>query len=158
MPIQSLKGLHGNYVRHFWGTIPLTGRGGAMTDEHPHTPSQKSHVIRLLKHSTKPRNVAIPTMPIQSLKGLHGNYVRHFWETIPLTGQGGAMTGRHPEAPRAASTTAKPPKPRALPSSLPPPPSAPHPPRMSNGAPTAQTPRTRAIGQRQQAHLTIRSL
>lgn len=30
------------------------------------------------------------------------------------------MTGGHPEAPQAASTTAKHPKPRALPSSLPP--------------------------------------
>ena len=78
--------------------------------------SQKSHVISLGQFLISPTNVAIPTMPIQSLKGLHGNYVRHFWGTIPLTGRGGAMTGGHPEAPQAASTTAKP-EPRAPPPS-----------------------------------------
>ena len=39
--------------------------------------SQKSHVISLGQFLISPTNVAIPTMPIQCLKGLHGNYVRN---------------------------------------------------------------------------------
>ena len=40
---------------------------------------EKSHVIRLREHSTKPQNVAIPTTPIQILKESQGNYVRNCW-------------------------------------------------------------------------------
>ncbi|ERH32996.1 hypothetical protein HMPREF1980_00189 [Actinomyces sp. oral taxon 172 str. F0311] len=36
--------------------------------------------------STKPRNVAIPTIQLQHLKGLHGNYVRHCWGTMTSLG------------------------------------------------------------------------
>ena len=50
------------------------------------SPPQKSHVIRLHELSTKPRNVAIPTMPIQCLKGLHGNYVRNCWAHTKQSG------------------------------------------------------------------------
>ena len=38
---------------------------------------QNSHVISLGQFLIIPTNVAIPTMPIQCLKGLHGNYVRN---------------------------------------------------------------------------------
>ena len=44
------------------------------------TTRQNSHVIRLREHSTTSRNVAIPTITIQSLKQLQGNYVRNWWQ------------------------------------------------------------------------------
>ena len=40
---------------------------------------QNSHVISLGQFLISPTNVAIPTMPIQCLNGLHGNYVRNCW-------------------------------------------------------------------------------
>ena len=125
MPIQSLKGLHGNYVRHFWETMPRPGRSGqpkarppGASQRPPRTPrpkrpknahfhrsglhfehaSQKSHVISLGQFLISPTNVAIPTMPIQSLKGLHGNYVRHFWGTMPRPGRSGQPKARPPGA------------------------------------------------------------
>ena len=107
-----------NYVRHFSATTP----NGART--HPHTPTHanaaprdteprtatsprprharaptppKSHVIRLPENSAPPTNVAIPTVQFHSLKGLHGNYVRHFSATTP----NGART--HPHTPTHAN-------------------------------------------------------
>jgi len=127
MPIQSLKGLHGNYVRHFWGTMPRPGRNGqpkarppGASQRPPRTPrpkrpknahfhrsglhfehaSQKSHVISLGQFLISPTNVAIPTMPIQRLKGLHGNYVRHFWGTMPRSGRSRQPKARPPRASR----------------------------------------------------------
>ena len=96
MPIQSLKGLHGNYVRHFWGTMPRSGRSRQpkarpprASRRPPRTPgtkhpnnahfhrsglhfehaSQKSHVISLGQFSTGATNVAIATTVFQNLKG-----------------------------------------------------------------------------------------
>ena len=139
MPIQSLKGLHGNYVRHFWGTMPRPGRSGqpkarpprasqrpprAPRPKHPKNAhfhrsglhfehaSQKSHVISLGQFLISPTNVAIPTMPIQSLKGLHGNYVRHFWETMPRPGRSGQPTAITTRRPQGATHPKAPPRPR----------------------------------------------
>ena len=66
--------------------------------------SQKSHVISLGQFLISPTNVAIPTMPIQSLKGLHGNYVRHFWGTMPRPGRSGQPKARPPGASRRPET------------------------------------------------------
>ena len=101
---QHLKGLHGNCMRHFRATTPTPGRhppGPPFT-----TPPQKSHAIRLLKHSTKPRNAAIPTIRFQHLKGLHGNCMRHFSATTP----NGART--RPHTPTRQRSSARP-NPRA---------------------------------------------
>ena len=43
----------------------------------------KSHIIHLGQFLTPPTNVTIPTTPFKYLKGLHGNCVRHCWETMP---------------------------------------------------------------------------
>ena len=39
---------------------------------------EKSHVIRLGEVSIKSENVAIPTIQVQNLKQLYGNYVRNW--------------------------------------------------------------------------------
>ena len=46
-----------------------------------------SHVISLGQFLISPTNVAIPTTPIQCLKGLHGNYVRNCWAHNSRAGQ-----------------------------------------------------------------------
>ena len=63
------------------------------------TPPQKSHVIRLPENSTPPTNVAIPTVWFQSLKGLHGNYVRHFSATTPNGANGANRARTRPHTP-----------------------------------------------------------
>ena len=60
-------------------SVPSTPQSSPTTA----TPSPKSHVIRLPENSTPPTNVAIPMVWFQRLKGLHGNYVRHFSATMP---------------------------------------------------------------------------
>ena len=54
------------------------------TTEPPASPRHKSHVIRLPEPSTKPQNVAIPTITRQLLKYSQGNYVRHYSGTATL--------------------------------------------------------------------------
>ena len=53
----------------------------------PHTYArpQMSHIIPPGQFLSPPTNVAIPTIPFTCLKGLHGNYVRHCWGTMPAT-------------------------------------------------------------------------
>ena len=60
-------------------SVPSTPQSSPTTA----TPSPQTHVIRLPENSTPPTNVAIPTFWFQRLKGLHGNYVRHFSATTP---------------------------------------------------------------------------
>ena len=98
---QNLKGLHGI-------TCDISGK----PPRHPDatrpppftTPPQKSHAIRLLTHSTKPRNAAIPTIRFQHLKGLHGNCMRHFSATTP----NGAHTRQHDNATTRQRSSAPP--------------------------------------------------
>ena len=95
---QSLKGLHG-ITCDISGQHPDT----RMPPTRPPftTPPQKSHAIRLLKHSTKPRNAAIPTIRFQYLKGLHGNCMRHFSATTPNNAR------TRPHTPTHANTTTR---------------------------------------------------
>ena len=53
----------------------------------PHTYArpQMSHIIPPGQFLSPPTNAAIPTIPFTCLKGLHGNYVRHCWGTMPAT-------------------------------------------------------------------------
>ena len=75
------------------------------------SPPQKSHVISLGQFLISPTNVAIPTMPIQCLKGLHGNYVRNCWahniqpgsRTCPASPHGGNCIIRTPTRRRHAA-------------------------------------------------------
>ena len=81
--------------RHFWGFYRALGelfrvhartgpsRAKIFACQHPTTPQQRtplqiSHAIRLRELSTKPRNVAIPTIRIQSLKYPKGNCMRNY--------------------------------------------------------------------------------
>ena len=81
--------------RHFWGFYRALGelfrvhartgpsRAKIFACQHPTTPQQRtplqiSHAIRLRELSTKPRNVAIPTIQIQSLKYPKGNCMRNY--------------------------------------------------------------------------------
>ena len=47
----------------------------------PHTHPQMSHIIPPGQFLSPPTNAEIPTIPFTCSKGLHGNYVRHWWET-----------------------------------------------------------------------------
>ena len=81
--------------RHFWVIYRALGelfrvhartgpsRANNFARQHPTTPQQRtplqiSHAIRLRELSTKPRNVAIPTIRIQSLKYPKGNCMRNY--------------------------------------------------------------------------------
>ena len=70
------------------------------------TARQKSHVIQLPEHSTTFRNVAIPTITIQSLKQPQGNYVRNWRpartapETAEFPQHAGTQIRRDADTPR----------------------------------------------------------
>ena len=82
-------------------------RANNFARQHPTTPQQRtplqiSHAIRLRELSTKPRNVAIPTIQIQSLKYPKGNCMRNWRGRIgERRGQGGLQD----DAPSHTSAT-----------------------------------------------------
>ena len=99
--------------RHFWVIYRALGelfrvhartgpsRANNFARQHPTTPQQRtplqiSHAIRLRELSTKPRNVAIPTIRIQSLKYPKGNCMRNYRAD-------GAGRGARPRGRRAAT-------------------------------------------------------
>ena len=96
---------------------------------------QKSHAIPPSQFSTPPRNVAIPTTPLKCLKGLHGNCMRHCWETMPaMLVMPGSTSARHLAAP-THHPEHSPPQQRSPPHTVPP--NAAHP---RNAAPHAHCP------------------
>ena len=81
---------------------------------------QKSHAIPPSQFSTPPRNVAIPTTPLKCLKGLHGNCMRHCWETMPaMLVMPGSTSARHLAAPHSTPERS-PPQERSPPHTAPP--------------------------------------
>ena len=81
---------------------------------------QKSHAIPPSQFSTPPRNVAIPTTPLKCLKGLHGNCMRHCWETMPaMLVMPGSTSARHLAAP-THHPEHSPPQQRSPPHTVPP--------------------------------------
>ena len=65
------------------GSAPRPGQDEDANERQ--TPPQRpsiSHAIQLPELSIFATNVAIPTTPFQCFKGLHGNCMRHCWETI----------------------------------------------------------------------------
>ena len=59
---------------------PIIGRPRPIPGHDTPNPANNTYTLNY----EEPENRRIPTIPFQILKYTKGNYVRHFWETMPL--------------------------------------------------------------------------